>query len=63
MTGCIPLLLRSLSQFKNEFDEAAFLDCKELRIVKNNILAFYENIFGDPEFNSVIRRELSLPSA
>jgi hypothetical protein len=46
MTGCIPLLLHSLIQFKkNEFDEAAFLDCRELQTAKRNILAFYNNIF------------------
>ena len=44
MTGSIPPLLRSLSRFNNEFNEAAFLDCREFEPVTTNILSFYENI-------------------
>jgi len=47
MTGCIPLLLRSLPELNKDFDKAAFLECMELKIVKTNIISFYESIFED----------------
>ena len=52
MTGRIPLLLGSLSEFKDKkFDEAAFLNSKELQLVSSNIDDFYEKIFHDTLFS------------
>ena len=52
MTGRIPLLLGSLSELKDEkYDEAAFLNSKELQLVSRKINAFYEKIFHDTRFS------------
>jgi hypothetical protein len=47
MTGCIPLLLRSLSAFGNgDFDEAEFLRSKELELVNRHIVEFYTELLA-----------------
>ena len=52
MTGRNPLLLDSLSKFKDKkFDEAAFLNSKELQLVSSNIDCFYEKIFHNTRFS------------
>ena len=45
ITGCVPLLLFLLLQFKDQpFDEATFLDFKELRDIQTNINDFYDHL-------------------
>jgi hypothetical protein len=48
MTGCLPLLFRSLFAFQDkQFDEAEFLKSKELQLVNRDIVSFYENLLAD----------------
>ena len=47
ITGCVPLLLRSLLRFKDDpFNEATFLQFKELRDVQINIEEFYDRLLS-----------------
>jgi len=48
MTSCIPLLLRSLTAFKDEeFDEAEFLASNSLQLVNENIVQFYNKLLDN----------------
>jgi hypothetical protein len=45
MTGCIPLLLKSLIGGVEDFDRTAFLENKVMAQVVMNITFFYETLF------------------